>query len=413
MVNYTLGEGFGTVPEFLVQPDTGKVCLTAPLDFEARNSYEFPIVATDRGGLSTTAMVKIQLTDVNDNPPVFYPREYNVSLREGGAHSATTPIVVVAASDADSGRFGSVTYRIVAGNEAGLFRIDDVTGELFVGRPSLLSTRAQPHYRLNVSGTDGGGRRAPSDAEVFVSVIGAAQRPPLFDRARYSFEVSEDAPTGTAVGAVAAGAGPVRYSICSGDPDGYFSVDGVTGVVRTARGLDREARASLLLNVQATSGDPPAYGHAQVRVQIGDVNDNAPEFEAGTVRISVPENVESGSPLYAVHARDPDAQLNGVVRYKLAVGGPVFSVDPRLGHLTLARPLDYETAQRHSLVVTASDQGRPPLSSNLTLVIDVQDVNDNPPVFERTDYAVRVPESLPLNSQVRTLPPRNAIKIRD
>lgn len=68
-------------------------------------------------------MIKIQLTDVNDNKPVFYPREYNVSLRDGGASSSvTSPVVAVAATDPDSGRYGTVTYRIVAGNEAGLFR---------------------------------------------------------------------------------------------------------------------------------------------------------------------------------------------------------------------------------------------------------------------------------------------------
>lgn len=78
----------------------------------------------------------------------------------------------------------------------------------------------------------------------------------------------------------------------------------------------------------------------------------------------------------------------------------LFSIDPVLGHLTLARRIDYETAQRHSLVVSATDSGEPPQSANLTVLLEVQDVNDNPPVFERTEYAVTVSESLPVNSQV-------------
>lgn len=87
------------------------------------NHHCFISIVSFAGGLSTTAMVKIQLTDVNDNKPVFYPREYNVSLRDGGASSSvTSPVVVVAATDPDSGRYGAVTYRIVAGNEVGLFR---------------------------------------------------------------------------------------------------------------------------------------------------------------------------------------------------------------------------------------------------------------------------------------------------
>lgn len=150
-------------------------------------------------------MVKIQVTDVNDNRPSFYPREYNVSLREGGASfSATTPVVAVAASDPDSGRFGTVTYKIVAGNDAGLFRIERGTGEIFVSRPSLLSTRSQPYHRLNISATDGGGLRSSNDAEVFISIIDSAQRPPIFEHPRYSFSVKEDVKRDTIIGSVKA-----------------------------------------------------------------------------------------------------------------------------------------------------------------------------------------------------------------
>lgn len=56
----------------------------------------------------------------------------------------------------------------------------------------------------------------------------------------------------------------VRYSIYSGDPDGYFSIDPVSGNIRIANPLDHETKQQVLLNVQATSGDPPAYGHTQV-----------------------------------------------------------------------------------------------------------------------------------------------------
>lgn len=150
-------------------------------------------------------MVKIQLSDINDNRPAFYPREYNVSLREGGASSSTnTPVVVVVATDPDSGRYGSVSYRIVAGNEAGLFRIDRNTGEIFVSRPSLLSTRNQPYHRLNISATDGAGLRAAQDAEVFISVIDSAQRPPIFEHTKYTFSVAENVKRNTVVGSVKA-----------------------------------------------------------------------------------------------------------------------------------------------------------------------------------------------------------------
>lgn len=158
------------------------------------------------GGLSTTAMVKIQLTDVNDNRPTFYPREYNVSLRESMPTNSllSTPVVVIVATDSDSGSFGTISYRIVAGNEAGIFRMDRLTGEIFVARPNMLSSRSQPYHRLNISASDGGGLRSTHDAEVFISVIDATQRPPIFDKPRYTYYVKEDVKKNTVVGTVSA-----------------------------------------------------------------------------------------------------------------------------------------------------------------------------------------------------------------
>lgn len=133
------------------------------------------------------------------------------------------------------------------------------------------------------------------------------------------------------------------------------------------------------------------------------MNDNAPEFESNTVRIAVPENVDVGVPIYSAQALDRDSGSNGVLRYKIvnqATGGALFEIDPRHGHLTLTRHLDYEMTQRHTIVVSATDTGNPPLSANLTVFVDVQDFNDNPPVFERSEYDVQVLESLPVNSQV-------------
>lgn len=154
-----------------------------------------------------------------------------------------------------------------------------------------------------------------------------------------------------------------------------------------------------------------------MNIDIEDVNDNPPEFESNTVRISVPENFELGTPLYAANAHDRDSGKSGIVHYRLAnVGGngnagtsvstssssSLFNIDTHTGHLTLSRHLDYETAQRHTLIVTATDSGEPSLSANLTILVEVQDVNDNPPVFERNEYAVNVIESMPVNSQVNT-----------
>lgn len=156
---------------------------------------------TFSGGLSTTAIVKVLVSDVNDNHPVFYPREYNVSVSENrNGASFASPIVAVAATDEDSGKFGIVSYRIVSGNEGNVFRVDRTTGEIFVTQPKVLSAKAR--YKLIVSAMDGAGLKSESDAEVHISITDASRSPLLFERPKYKFEMREDAKRNSVVGTV-------------------------------------------------------------------------------------------------------------------------------------------------------------------------------------------------------------------
>ncbi|XP_011878669.1 PREDICTED: protein dachsous-like [Vollenhovia emeryi] len=116
MVNYTLAGGRLETEQFLVRSDTGDICIRSSLDRETVPYLELPVIATDRGGLSTVAIVRIQVTDVNDNRPIFRPQRYNVTLRTDSA--MYNPILKVVATDLDAGLFGQVAYRITSGNEA-------------------------------------------------------------------------------------------------------------------------------------------------------------------------------------------------------------------------------------------------------------------------------------------------------
>lgn len=150
------------------------------------------------GGLSTIAIVRIQVTDVNDNRPIFQPRRYNVTLR--GESAVHGPILKLVASDRDVGLFGQVAYRISSGNEAGVFRIDRNTGELHVARPSLLSR--SPFYQLNVTATDAAGLKSAVDAEVKITVSSAGHRIATCEKPRYTVTVKESISQNTVVGGV-------------------------------------------------------------------------------------------------------------------------------------------------------------------------------------------------------------------
>ena len=78
------------------------------------------------GNFATTAQVQITLTDINDNRPVFYPRNYSKNIRENTP--TNEEIITVQASDEDSGEFGKVSYSIINGNDDGKFQIDSISG---------------------------------------------------------------------------------------------------------------------------------------------------------------------------------------------------------------------------------------------------------------------------------------------
>ena len=145
----------------------------------------------------------MQLTDVNDNRPIFSPLEYNVTLRldsssSSAVSSGSGPILRLFAKDLDSGVFGQVAYRITGGNEAGIFRIDRTTGQLQVARASRLTRSAK--YQLNVTATDAAGHKSILDALVTISTTNGANLVPSCDRPTYVINVKENVAQNTFIG---------------------------------------------------------------------------------------------------------------------------------------------------------------------------------------------------------------------
>ncbi|XP_071648094.1 protein dachsous [Temnothorax longispinosus] len=400
MVNYTLAGGQLENEQFLVRSDTGDICVRSPLDRETVPYLELPVIATDRGGLSTIAIVRIQVTDVNDNRPIFKPQQYNVTLRSDGV--MYNPILKVVATDLDAGFFGQVAYRITSGNEGGVFEINRDTGEMRVSRSNLLSR--SPLYQINVTATDAAGLRSIVDAEVKITVSSAGHRIATCEKPCYTVTVKENIPQNTAIDGMkntatasssSTGERPSRFYLAREEAD--LSLDPNTGTLRIRQPLDRESRDKYILSIEARNAG--SVGYCQMEVIVEDVNDNAPSFRTSTVRISVPESHPLHVPLYVAHATDPDITSSQSMRYVLRQNSNnLFGIVERTGELYLAKRLDYETQQRHSLLISALDGAE--LSSNLSLSVEVQDVNDNPPVFERNEYHVEVPEGARLDSQI-------------
>ncbi|KAJ7421755.1 hypothetical protein WISP_41297 [Willisornis vidua] len=410
-ISYSIGSGIGSIvpTQFSIDKHSGQLCTVQPLDRdEGTSAYDFTITAVDGGGLNSMVYVKVFLEDTNDNRPVFYPLEYAASISTQSMPG--TAVLRVTAHDKDEGLNGRVTYRIVLGNSPPLFSLNKDTGVISLSWS--LSGKANTLVQLVISAQDGGGLQAQPNAQVNISIVEGTVSPPVFEQAQYFFTVPEDMPQGASVGAVQAQNPPghaddIFYSISSGDPHGYFSIDSASGQLRTSLPLDHESQAVLILDVQARSGSPPAYSNTRVKISVSDVNDNMPAFPSPSDSILLPEATEPGTTVYTVQAEDRDSGVNGQVIFELVSGGEgTFSVERTLGAVRLLGALQYEANSAYSLVIIARDSGVPQLSSTFTLLVHVQAEDDNGPIFDTLTYRVEVQEGVPVSTrflQVRAL----------
>uniref|UniRef100_A0A4W4F290 Protocadherin-16 n=1 Tax=Electrophorus electricus TaxID=8005 RepID=A0A4W4F290_ELEEL len=412
-VSYSLGTGSGSPipPHFTINKDSGRICTSTSLDRDqGPASYDFIVTAVDGGGLSSVAYVRVDLLDVNDNRPAFYPLHYAVSLSTQS--SPGTSVVRVTAHDPDAGENGRVTYHTAPGGSSPFFTLNKDTGVISLSRS--LHGKANTVVPMVISAQDGGGLVAPLNARVNISVVAGLVAPPVFERSQYFFTVPEDALRGTRVGTVRASTKTgllkdISYTISSGDPTGYFTVDPDTGVVRTGLPLDRESQPALELEIQARSGSPPAFGQTRVRITVADVNDNAPVFlPSSSESLILSEDMRAGAVVHKIQAEDRDSDLNGMVTFDLlpGAGHRTFSVDRSTGDVRLIASLSYETTPRYDLLVVGKDMGAPQLSATFTLVVHVQADDDQGPAFDTHTYRVELKEGTALNThflQVRAL----------
>ncbi|KAF6716274.1 Protocadherin-16 [Oryzias melastigma] len=376
---------------FTINKQTGQLCTASALDRdEGLEKYDLTVTATD-GFL------------------------YTVSL---STHSAPgTSVVKVTANDPDAGENGRVTYRTVPGGSSPFFTLNKDTGVISLSRS--LHSKANTVISMVISAVDGDGLTAPVNARVNVSIVGGSMASPVFEQAQYFFTVSEDVLRGTAVGVVRAATKTgisrgIYYSISSGDPDGYFTVDSTSGTIRTALPLDHETCSSLDLEIQARSGSPPSYGTSRVHITISDINDNAPTFlPSSSESLLLPEVTKMGTVIYRIQATDKDSSHNGQLSFDLISAGAAgssgqrtFGVDRGSGEVRLIGSLSYDTVPRYDLQVIAKDGGAPQLSSTFTLVVHIQAQDAQGPNFDTLTYRVELRENTPLNTrflQVRAL----------
>lgn len=305
----------------------------------------------------------------------------------------------LAITDKDEGVNAQSTFSIIAGDNDGMFEIGTETGIITTRRG--LDREINSLYTLVIQATNNGAEQLSGTSTVVISVFDINDHAPVVTSSLAIISVSEDTPVDTVIATITAtdddvGAnGEIYFSILSAS-GGHYGVNVDSGELRTTGVLDRESSDTNHLSIAITDkGNPPLNTTIMITIVLLDVNDNYPTFVDPVTQYDVfmyeftaSENNNIGYVIGFVNATDPDKDDNGDVRYSITISGSPISVDPNSGELTLSTTLDYETKTSHSITVRASDNGQNPRTTDIDVILNVLDYNDNGPVFASDEYTV-------------------------
>ncbi|CBY21324.1 unnamed protein product [Oikopleura dioica] len=399
-------------PDDFTIDKNGRIMTHRELDREQIASYKFYVIAKDSQSPihQSQAKVEVSILDDNDSPPVFAKDELEVHLSEGT--KIGTKVISVKATDADEGENGKVTYALM--NDKDTFAVDATSGNISLIRD--LDFEVNRKFELRVRAQDHGRRRQESIVTVTVVIVDLNDNAPHFNINPLVARVKEDAKIGhTVTFAIASDKddpnspnGRLSYTLISPNllP---FAIDKNTGRITLVKILDRELIDHYKFQVKATDGGGLS-DIVDIVVNLIDVNDSPPKFSQSSYSVKVAEDSRPGQIIGKIAATDSDSGDNARVSYTIGEGtiapeevNKLFKLNEETGVISLAENLDNEQKKYYSFEIIAKDHGIPQKSDRAKVEINVMDVNDNPPVFEKREIKVTIAEDSAVNSIITTV----------
>ncbi|XP_077287524.1 cadherin 88C [Arctopsyche grandis] len=426
-VVYNLQELDGDSDVFSIQTINGRgvIRLVGELDYENKSLYQLRILAIDRanqGRVNTgTAAILVKVQDVEDQPPQFVGVTPVTRISEDSP--VGTSVLKVHAIDGDRGVNNRISYSIISGGEE-QFDIDRNSGVIFTINPL---DREDPEnnngaYILEILATEESHTITPlptAMTEVTIILTDVNDETPQFRSKRYICEVIENAQQNTPI-TFLQDAIPEVYDYDQGKNgtfELYLEGDKDVFEVTPSRGVNE---ASFLIRVnnpsfldyeqvtvmnftliaKETVLTKPKMSVVPITVYIRDGNDNFPEFTEPMYDVSIQENCGVGTTVAWIQALDDDSGNYGTrgIRYTNLGGGisHLLSLNALSGVITVKSPggtsFDRELVSRHFLTVEARDDLGQGNRNTVQLVINIEDVNDNAPIFLQNKYETRLLE---------------------
>lgn len=349
--------------------------------------------------------VEVEILDVNDNSPSFPWTEFNLDISESAVPGSRFPLE--SAQDLDVGSNALRTY-LLSVNEHFVLDIQTRSdgskfAELVLQSP--LDREQQSAHQMVLTAVDGGAPERSGTAQIDITVLDANDNAPVFDQSFYRVRLAENAPKGTVVIQLNASDldegtnADITYSFSGHAPmkvRQLFSVDSRTGEVKVKGLIDYEKARMHEIYVQAKDKGPSAVAvHCKVLVNVLDRNDNLPEVILTSVSTPVQEDASPGTVIAVISVTDRDSGENGNVDCEIPHHVPFQLHSSFKNYYTLVTSdfLDREAVAEYNVTLTARDSGSPALFTRKTLLVQVSDVNDNPPHFKQPSYTVYLTEN--------------------
>ncbi|XP_061755792.1 protocadherin beta-16-like [Nerophis ophidion] len=368
-----------------------EMILQKHLDREQQEQISLLLTAFDGGQprRSGTMQINVYVLDVNDNAPVFTKSSYKAIISENAPKG--TSVITVSASDKDSGSNGKISY-LISRNTFRLsevFQINTETGEVIL--TGDIDYERAKMLEIDIEAVDNGG--LSDSSKIMIDIIDVNDNSPQMKILSKSDSISEDSAENTVVTMLSVNDpdsgsnGEVR---CKMNEDIPFKIENnMNGFysLMTEVALDRESASQYNITVMCSDeGVPSLSSSVTLTLHISDVNDNAPVFERSSYEASIVENNTPGLSIFTVKARDADWNQNARLSYMLedsSVNGVAVSsyvsVSADSGVIHAVRSFDYEHLKEFNFHIRAQDGGSPPLSSNVSVRVLIQDQNDNAP----------------------------------
>jgi len=386
---------------FYIDEISGVLHNNGSLDRESLDNYILDASLVDLGTpplrSPDQARIFVQINDENDSPPVFPNSTYRVSLLENVTVSSA--VMTITATDDDLPINADITYSLGGSHP---FMVDSSSGLVRVTLP--LDRESVDHYELSIVASDGAN---VGNTSLVVTVLDVNDEEPVFNSTEYAFTTAENYPINQAFIQVMAtdadlgGDDLIEYSLVQGQHSDRFAVNPSTGQVSFVVSPNYEEFTVMEVRIRAS--DPGGLeGLTRLVVTIFDVNDNPPVFTNSSYSGTVREGSMVDTDILRVSATDDDSFSNSQIFYTL-YGDPSFAMGNDTGILYTTVVLDREEQLSFDLTVEARDMGIPSLATNVSVTVEVSDINDNAPEFSQDVFHIVVSEAMPIDSPILQL----------